>query len=241
MMLDANVVAVSPSAVYRVLKNAGLIDTRKLKPSKKGTGFEQPLSPHKHWHIDVSYINVAGTFYYLCSVLDGYSRAIVHWNMKESMTESAIELILEKAKEKYPGQKPRIISDNGPQFISKEFKEYVRFSGMTHVRTAPYYPQSNGKIERWHKEMKQVIRPKKPDSLEEARKYMHQFVENYNSVRLHSALGYIAPLDYLAGKAEQIYKDRSDKMIIAKELRLKGKEKTVYKRGEEIDLLQQVV
>ena len=76
MMLDADVVAVSPSSVWRVLQRAGLLSRWKSKLSRKGTGFEQPPHPHQHWHIDVSYINVSGTFYYLCSVLDGYSRSL---------------------------------------------------------------------------------------------------------------------------------------------------------------------
>jgi len=112
MMLDADVVAVSPSSVWRVLGQAGLLSRWKGKPSRKGTGFEQPLEPHQHWHIDVSYINVSGTFYYLCSILDGYSRSIVHWDLRESMTEAEIEVLLQRAREKYPEAKPRIISDN---------------------------------------------------------------------------------------------------------------------------------
>src|SRR6266481_220190 len=79
MMLDQDIVAVSPSSVWRVLGQAGLLSKWKGKPSKKGTGFEQPPEAHQHWHIDVSYINVSGTFYYLCSILGGYSRSIVHW------------------------------------------------------------------------------------------------------------------------------------------------------------------
>ena len=107
MMLDADVVAVSPASVWRVLKQAGLLSRWKAKPSRKGTGFEQPLQPHQHWHVDVSYINLSGTFYYLCSVLDGCSRFLVHWDLRESMKEADIEMILERAKEKYPEAKPR--------------------------------------------------------------------------------------------------------------------------------------
>jgi putative transposase len=107
------------------------------KPSKKGTGFEQPLAAHQHWHIDVSYINISRTFYYLCSILDGCSRYIVNW----------------------------------------------------HVRTSPYYPQSNGKIERWHKSLKgECIRPGTPLSLEDARRLVEGYVEHYNNVRLNSAV-----------------------------------------------------
>jgi len=148
MMLDADVVAVSPSSVWRVLQQAGLLSRWKGKPSRKGTGFEQPPKAHQHWHIDVSYINVSGTFYYPCSILDGYSRSIVHWDLRESMTEAEIEVILQRAREKYPEAKPRIISDNGPQFLARDFKEFIRMAGMTHVRTSPSYPQSNGKLER---------------------------------------------------------------------------------------------
>ncbi len=102
MMLDADIVAVSPSSVWRVLGRAGLLGKWNGKPSKKGTGFEQPLQPHEHWHVDVSYINISGTFYYLCSVLDGYSRLIVHWEMRESMNEADIEIILEAPRRNIP-------------------------------------------------------------------------------------------------------------------------------------------
>jgi len=151
MMLDQDIVAVSPSSVYRVLSATGLLKRWNNKPSNKGNGFVQPLKPHQHWHIDVSYINICGTFYYLCSLLDGCSRYIVHWELRESMTEDEVEIIIQRARERFPGASPRIISDNGPQFIAKDFKEFIRITGMTHVRTSPYYPQSNGKIERWHK------------------------------------------------------------------------------------------
>ena len=85
MMLDRDIVAVSPSSVYRVLKEAGLLGQGPGKSSRKGSGFVQPLAPHDHWHIDFSYVNVGGTFYYLCSVLDGCSRSIIHWEIRESM------------------------------------------------------------------------------------------------------------------------------------------------------------
>jgi transposase InsO family protein len=90
----------------------------------------------------------------------------MHGDLRESMKEAAIEVILEQAKEKYREAKPRIISDNGPQFIARDFNEFIRISGMTHVRTSPYYPQSNGKGERWHKSLKsECIRPGTPLSL----------------------------------------------------------------------------
>jgi len=220
MMLDQDVVAVSPATVYRVLAAAGLLDRWNGKPSKKGAGFVQPLSPHEHWHIDVAYLNIRSTFYYLCSVLDGASRAIVHWEIREQMTETDVECILEKAREKFPGAKPRIISDNGPQFIARDFKEFIRIAGMTHVRTSPYYPQSNGKIERWHKTIKgDALRVANPSSLEEARDIVQRYVEYYNLSRLHSAIGYITPNDFLAGRSSAIWAERDRKLQVARDAR----------------------
>ena len=217
MMLDQDVVAVSPSSVWRVLGQAGLLSKWKGKPSKKGTGFEQPLQAHGHWHIDISYINISGTFYYLCSVLDGYSRFLVHWDLRESMRETDIEIILERAKERYPEARPRIISDNGPQFLAKDFKEFIRISGMTHVRTSPYYPQSNGKLERWHKSLKsECIRPGTPLSPEDARRLIQHYVDHYNQVRLHSAIGFVTPADMLAGRQAEIHAARDRKLETAR-------------------------
>ena len=220
MMIDAGVVCVGPSSVYRVLKNAGMIGQRNCKPSKKGTGFVQPLSPHEHWHIDIAYLNICGTFYYFCAILDGFSRYVIHFDIRESMKESEVEIILQRAREKFPDARPRIISDNGPQFIARDFKEFIRISGMTHVKTSPYYPQSNGKLERFNGTLKQeCIRPKTPTSLEEARRVVLAFVTHYNEVRLHSAIGYVAPLDMLEGRAQQIWQERDRKLQEAREAR----------------------
>ncbi len=220
MMLDADVVAVSPSSVYRVLKQAGRLEGWNRKPSRKGTGFEHPLKAHEHWHVDVSYINVCGTFYYLCSVLDGYSRYIVHWELRERMTEADIEVILQRARERFPAAHPRIISDNGPQFMARDFKEFIRICGMTHVRTSPYYPQSNGKLERWHKSLKsECIRPGTPLSLEDARRLVAGYVEHYNTIRLHSAIGYVTPADKLAGREPAIFAERDRKLDEARACR----------------------
>ena len=139
MMLDADVVAVSPSSVYRVLKLANVLRKWGKTETKKGQGFHQPQAAHQHWNIDIAYINICGTFYYLCTLLDGYSRYVVHWEIRVSMKEANVEVILPRAcaraLARFPQARPRIISDNGPQFIAKSFKEYIRICGMTHVRT----------------------------------------------------------------------------------------------------------
>jgi putative transposase len=210
-MLDADGVAVSSSRVYRVLKEAEW-----LQRSTKGHGFVPPAAPHAHWHVDISSLNIAGTCYYLCAVLDGYSRFIVHWEIREQMQESDIEIILQRAHEQVPTARPRIISDNGPQFIAKELKTFIRLMGMTHVRTSPFYPQSNGKLERWHPSLKrECIRPKSPVSLGDARQLVAAYVTDDNTVRLHGAIGYITPQDQLLGRVETIFAARRRKLAAA--------------------------
>ncbi|WP_153558037.1 integrase core domain-containing protein [Roseimaritima sediminicola] len=132
------------------------------------------------------------------------------------MKELDIETILQRAKEMHPGVTPRIITDNGPQFISNDFKQFIRVSGMTHVRTSPFYPQSNGKLERYHRTIKsEGVRPNTPLSLDDARR----IVAKYNNERLHSAIGYVTPADMLAGRATAIHAARDRKLADARERR----------------------
>jgi transposase InsO family protein len=225
MMLDADVVAVSPSSVYRVLKKAGQLGNRTSCPSVKGRGFAQPSAPHGHWHIDISYLNICGTFYYLCSVLDGYSRTIVHWEIRESMKVADVETVLQRAHERFPEARPRIISDNGPQFVARDFKTFIRQCGMTHVKTSPFYPQSNGKIESWHKTIKrECIRPKTPLNLEDARRIVAHYVQHYNEVRLHSGIGYVTPRDRLEGRDQAIWESRRRMLAEARIARRAGRQ-----------------
>lgn len=220
MMLDQDIVAVSPSSVYRVLKAAGRLDRWNRQLSKKGQGFAQPNAVHAHWHTDIAYVNVGGTFYYLISVLDGYSRYLVHWELRESMTECDVEIVLQRARESFPDARPRVISDNGSAFTARDFKTFIRQAGMTHVRTSPYYPQSNGKIERFHRTIKaDAIRRFQPSDPEQARKIVAAFVEHYNKTRLNSAIGYIAPVDMLHGCEQEIWKRRDRKLEAAREMR----------------------
>jgi putative transposase len=217
MMLDADIVAVSPATTYRVLRDAGALRSWNGTPSKKGQGFQQPLWPHEHWHIDIAHLRIAGTFFFLCTVLDGASRFIVHWELRAQMTEQDVELTIQRAREKFPATHPRIISDNGPQFIAKDFKEFIRVSEMTHVRTSPYYPQSNGKLERWHHSFKsEGFRPGVPLSFEDALRVTARYVEYYNTVRLHSAIGYVTPETRLEGRQQKVFDARDQKLDAAR-------------------------
>jgi transposase InsO family protein len=217
MMMDADIVSASPATVYRVLSEAGRMGKRAKASSQKGKGFKQPEKPHDHWHVDISYINCGGTFYYLITVLDGFSRMIVHHELRESMKELDVEIVCQRALEKHPDAKPRLISDNGPQFLAGDFKSFVRQSGMTHVRTSPYYPQSNGKLERFHGTLKQeCVRPACPRDAAEAIAKIAAYVEHYNTRRLHSGIGYITPADRMAGKSKVIHEARDRKLVEAR-------------------------
>jgi transposase InsO family protein len=131
-----------------------------------------------------------------------------------------VEIIIQRAIERHPGVHPRIISDNGPQFIARDFKEFLRLCEMTHVKTSPFYPQSNGKIERYHRTLKsECIRPKTPLSLEDALRVVQAYVGYYNTVRLHSMVGYVTPKDKLEGREKEIFAARDRKLEAARERR----------------------
>ena len=219
-MIDSNIAFVSESTTYRILKQAECVEKKSDRTSSKGKGFKQPLRVHEHWHMDISYINILGTMFFLICVLDGASRYIVHHELRKNMTEFDVELTLAKALEKYPEARPRLITDNGSQFISKEFKSFIRFIHFTHVRTSVNYPQSNGKIERFHKTIKKEhVRKKSFLSLHDARGQMDKYIEFYNKKRLHSAIGYVTPEDVLKDRKHQIIELRMKKIQEAKKLR----------------------
>jgi transposase InsO family protein len=239
MMLDEGVVAVSPSSVYRVLSVQGLLRRWNGKPSKKGAGFNHPDGPHQHWHIDVSYVNLGGTFYYLIAILDGYSRFLVHWDLRESMATTDVQIVLQKARELYPEAHPRVISDNAKQFTAREMKEFFRLKGMTHVRTSPYYPQSNGKLERWNGTVKrECIRPMCPSTIEEARRVVARYVDEYNNRRLHSAIGFVTPRDKLLGIDKQIWAERRQKLADTRAQREHEHKLGLIHEGENSSLTQ---
>jgi len=220
-MLDNNIVALSPSTVYRILKVEGLLRSWEVSGgSLKGTGFDQPTRIHQHWHTDIKYVNFHSAFLFLISVFDGFSRYNLHHELCTQMEEYHVELTIQRALEKFPGNNPRIISDNGSQFISGDFRKFLREIGLYHVRTSVRYPQSNGKIERFHRTLKDECLSKKSlIDLDDARKQVVNYIENYNTKRLHSALNYLTPEDYLLGKVESRLNERNLKLNQAVENR----------------------
>lgn len=205
MMLDENIVAVSPSTTYRVLKKAGLLGKWNKVKTLKGEGFTQPSKCHQHWHTDIKYVNFKGSFLFLISVIDGYSRYIVHHELRKSMQEFDVQLTLQRALEKYPDEKPRIISDNGSQFISKDFHDYLKFVGLQHIRTSIGYPQGNGKIERYHRSInEECLKKQSFINLYDARTQIDKYINFYNTKRLHSSLFYLTPEDFLLDRQSKL-------------------------------------
>ncbi len=212
--IDAGVFAASPASVYRVLKHAGLLNRwAGRKTSSKGKGYNQPSAPHKEWHTDIKHVNYHGTYLFFISVIDGYSRYIIHHELRTSMTEADVQITIQKAHEKFPDKKPKIISDNGGQYISKDFGKYLQNLQFKHVRTSPGYPQSNGKIERFHRSLNEECLGKRSFlSIEDARRQIAVYIDYYNNKRLHSSLNYLRPIDYLVGNPEELLKARQVKL-----------------------------
>lgn len=223
MMIDENVAFVSPATTYRVLKKHDLLN-RWMVPGKttKGDGFQQPDRIHRDWHTDIAYVNILGTFFFLITVLDGFSRKVLHHELRANMKEYDVELTIQKAREKYPDADPIIISDNGPQYISKDFKIFIRESGLKHIRTSVRHPQSNGKLERFHKSIKtEKIRVSSFLNAKDAREQVSDYIRYYNEQRLHSAIYYLTPKEVFEGKMGKRLAERKEKLDTAREERCK--------------------
>ena len=233
MLTDDDVAYASPSTVYRILKSHDLIMLQERKPSRKGKGFNQPTRPHQHWHIDFSYFKIGSVFYYFIAVLDGYSRAILAWDLREKMEERDAEVVVQMAKEAYPNAKPRIISDQGSQFRSNDFKRFVTEIEATHVMTSPYYPQSNGKLERFHLTLKEYAYKKLHLDWEDGKRIIGEMIEYYNNERLHSAIDFVTPMQCLRGERDAIVKQRKAKHLEAAKNRIAyWSEKSLEERAE---------
>ena len=220
MMLDEDIVAVSPSTTYRVLKEAGLLSRWNTGKALKKRGFDQPLRIHEHWHVDIKYVNFHGAFLFLITVIDGCSRYVIHHELRLTMQESDVQITIARALERYPDAHPRVISDNGTQFIAKDFTEFMRQKGLQHVRTSVNHPQSNGKLERWHRTLsEECLRKKALLDLDDARRVIADYVTFYNTKRLNSAIYFLTPEDVFSGRMVERLQVRQHKLDAAQEHR----------------------
>jgi len=209
--------AVSESTVYRILRREGLVKRLELQLVVGKEYHTKTTRPHQLWATDASYFRVVGWgYYYLVTVMDDYSRFILAWKLQRDMSaDSLIEVIQEAIDatgmtEVSVEDRTRLLSDNGSGYVSRAFRDYLHLVGIRHILAAPFHPQTNGKLERYHQTIKREVNQvpyELPDQLERA---IADFVEYYNFRRYHKALGNVTPADVIAGRREQILQRRKE-------------------------------
>jgi transposase InsO family protein len=215
-MPDEGIAAVSPASVYNVLKRHHPGKDRQPPKEEEAKGFVQPVGIHEQRHLDFSYIRIAGAFYYFISILDGYSRKILVWDWCETMDGINAEVLVAKAKELFPLAMPRIISDNGGQFCSKDFRELIALLEFEQTFTSANHPQSNGKLERFHRTFKtEHVRQSAYFGYADAKDGMKCRIDYHDTMRLHSAIWYLPPEDVFQGRVEKRLAERGLKLHTA--------------------------
>jgi putative transposase len=217
MMVDEDVAYLSPSSVYRVLSDADLL-YRWKRSKRSGTPPPEPTGPNERWHTDLMYLRIEDTWYFLVTVLDAYSRYVVHWDLLATMTAAAVRVVVQDALKK-TGASPEIVTDNGSQFKAKDFKELVRDFELEHIRIRTYHPESNGKVERFHRSTREALDETELRNLGRAREIIGRWVEFYNARRLHAALHYLPPAEYWEGDPEARIQERKEKLAEARKHR----------------------
>ena len=210
--------SVSESTVYRLLKKAGLIREVIQKTFPASDEYHcKPGYVNQQWQTDASYFKAVGWgWYYLISVLDDYSRRIVAWRLQKDMTSGSFSEVVELACENTGIDKldvecrPKLVSDRGPALISGDFETYLEERGIGHILASPYHPQTNGKIERYHRSCKERVNLNVHQTPMELERDIGGFIRWYNSERYHEALGNVTPDDVYFGRRETILKERSE-------------------------------
>jgi transposase InsO family protein/transposase-like protein len=212
-LTDEQQVFISESSVYRILKARGLITSPAHILLAASDEFSNKTAfVHQLWQTDFTYFKILGWgWYYLSTILDDYSRFIVHWELCESMKAEDVQRTVATAIKQaklVSKQKPRLLSDNGACYISSELKEYLQRQGISQVHGKPMHPQTQGKIERYHRSMKNVVKLDNyyyPEQLKDA---LEQFVHYYNHQRYHESLNNLTPADIYYGRGDAILMER---------------------------------
>lgn len=204
---------VSESSVYRILKERGLITSPAYIVMSAADNYkDKPSKVHEQWQKDFTYFKIIGWgWYYLGSIMDDYSRYIITWDLCEHMEEVDVEELVNMALEVTglcKDKRPRLLTDNGPCYISKDLKEYLKEKGIKHIRGSAYHPQTQGKIERYHRTMKNVIKLENYYFPNELKRKIQEFVNYYNNERYHESLNNLTPADVYFGRDKEILKRR---------------------------------
>jgi putative transposase len=208
---------VSEASVYRLLKSQDLIPSPAYIVIKAADEFrEKTTAPNQLWQTDFTYLRITGWgWYYLSTVLDDFSRFIVAWKlcatMKAQDVSDTLDLALAKSGLDHVnvGHRPRLLSDNGSSYISADLAEWLEDKKIEHIRGAPYHPQTQGKIERWHQTLKNRVLLNNYYLPRELEAEIAAFVENYNHQRLHESLNNLTPADVYFGRGQQILEERA--------------------------------
>lgn len=203
---------ISESSVYRILKAFDLVTSPTHIVMSAKDRFDQPTHRvHELWQTDFTYLRVIDWgWYYLATVLDDFSRYVVAWILARRMTAQDVTQVLDLAVAQSGvsgvpvAQRPRLLSDNGSAYISSELRDYLEGRGMVHTRGRPYHPMTQGKIERYHRSIKNVITLRNYDIPQDLEMEIGEFVEHYNHVRVHESLGNLTPADVYEGRGRDI-------------------------------------
>jgi transposase InsO family protein len=211
MMVDADVAYLSPASVYRILTDADLL-YRWKRSCRSGEKPEVPTRPHQRWHTDIMYLRVGDVWYFLVTVLDGFSRYVVHWELLTSMRAADVRLVIQHALEANGLKDVEIVSDNGSQFTSADFKALVRQFELQHIRIRTYHPESNGTLERFHRSTREALADDDLRNLARARELIGRWIEHYNENRLHASLQYLPPCEFYRGNPTERIAERRAKL-----------------------------
>ena len=227
-MVDEEIACLSPSTVYRILKGENLVCPWRRRSKRKREDEERASRPDETWATDLMYVQIGGRMYFLLNFLDEYSRLIVYHALVPNMegatvsveAQAAIEQLLrEKAGEIPTGGMPRVRSDNGSCYISREFRGVLDEHGLGHQRIKPHCPEENGIIERSNRTLREALEGEELTDLLQARDVIARIIYWYNCERLHSALGYLRPIDYYRGRPARLHEQRRRKMAAARHRR----------------------
>ena len=207
---------VSEASVYRLLKAHDLITSPAYVVIKAADAFhDQTTAPNQLWQTDFTYLKVIGWgWFYLSTILDDYSRYIIAWKLCTTMKAEDVTDTLECALQASgcnrarAAHKPRLLSDNGSSYISGDLAAWLESQGMEHVRGAPYHPQTQSKIERWHQTLKNRILLENYYLPGELKQRIGLFVEHYNNRRYHESLNNVTPADAYFGRDTAIIERR---------------------------------
>ena len=220
-MVDDGACCVSPSSVYRVLLEANLVCRWTPRTKVRGQGrADRPSRPDEVWQVDIRYTQVEGKNYYLLSFMDVYSRYIVHHELLRWMDGTSVSIAAAEAVSALPsGVRPTIQSDHGSCFISREFAETLSGLGIPHVKIRPHTPTDNAEIERCQRTIGEKLDEYDLEDVAYARQVVKDVIDQYNQIRLHSALSFLRPVDYYRGDPETLLAERRRKLTTAREFR----------------------